>query len=44
MDRVQESPSCLECFLCQNVCHVLRDHYDFYPEPAEQFQLVLGED
>jgi succinate dehydrogenase / fumarate reductase, iron-sulfur subunit len=25
-DRVQEFRRCIECFLCQNVCHVLRDH------------------
>jgi succinate dehydrogenase / fumarate reductase iron-sulfur subunit len=23
---VQEFRKCIECFLCQNVCHVLRDH------------------
>ena len=27
MDRVQEFRKCIECFLCQNVCHVLRDHH-----------------
>ncbi len=26
MDRVQEFHKCIECFLCQNVCHVIRDH------------------
>ena len=26
IDRVQEFRKCIECFLCQNVCHVLRDH------------------
>jgi succinate dehydrogenase / fumarate reductase iron-sulfur subunit len=25
-DRVQEFRKCIECFLCQDVCHVLRDH------------------
>lgn len=25
-DRVQELRKCIECFLCQDVCHVLRDH------------------
>jgi succinate dehydrogenase / fumarate reductase iron-sulfur subunit len=25
-DRVQEFRKCIECFLCQNVCHVLREH------------------
>ena len=31
-DRVQEFRKCIECFLCQNVCHVLRDH-----DKKEQF-------
>jgi succinate dehydrogenase / fumarate reductase iron-sulfur subunit len=26
VDRVQEFHKCIECFLCQNVCHVIRDH------------------
>ena len=26
VDRVQEFRKCIECFLCQDVCHVLRDH------------------
>jgi succinate dehydrogenase / fumarate reductase iron-sulfur subunit len=32
VDRVQEFRKCIECFLCQNVCHVLRDH-----DKKEQF-------
>jgi len=32
IDRVQEFRKCIECFLCQDVCHVLRDH-----ELHEQF-------
>jgi succinate dehydrogenase / fumarate reductase iron-sulfur subunit len=32
VDRVQEFRKCIECFLCQNVCHVLREH-----EKMEQF-------
>lgn len=32
VDRVQEFRKCIECFLCQNVCHVLRDH-----EKKEEF-------
>jgi succinate dehydrogenase / fumarate reductase iron-sulfur subunit len=32
LDRVQEFRKCIECFLCQNVCHVLRDH-----DKKEQF-------
>ena len=26
VDRVQEFRKCIECFLCQTVCHVLRNH------------------
>ena len=26
VDRIQEFRKCVECYLCQNVCHVLRDH------------------
>jgi succinate dehydrogenase / fumarate reductase iron-sulfur subunit len=27
IDRVQEFRKCIECFLCQDVCHILRDHH-----------------
>jgi succinate dehydrogenase iron-sulfur subunit len=27
VERVQEFRKCIECFLCQDVCHILRDHY-----------------
>jgi len=26
IDRVQEFRKCIECFLCQDVCHVIREH------------------
>ena len=26
VERPQEFRKCIECFLCQNVCHVIRDH------------------
>lgn len=26
VDRIQEFRKCVECYLCQNVCHVIRDH------------------
>ncbi len=26
VERIQEFRKCIECFLCQDVCHVLRDH------------------
>ena len=28
IDRVQEFRKCIECFLCQDVCHVLREHQE----------------
>ena len=37
-DRVQEFRKCIECFLCQDVCHVLRDH-----QQKERFGGPLGE-
>jgi len=32
VDRIQEFRKCIECFLCMDVCHVLRDH-----DKKEQF-------
>ena len=29
VDRIQEFRKCIECFLCQDTCHVLRDHHKF---------------
>src|SRR5256714_2135738 len=29
VERAQEFRKCIECFLCQDVCHVLRDHQMF---------------
>jgi len=29
IDRAQEFRKCIECYLCQDVCHVLRDHHEF---------------
>ncbi|MDD5558391.1 succinate dehydrogenase/fumarate reductase iron-sulfur subunit [Candidatus Methylomirabilis sp.] len=34
VDRVQEFHKCIECFLCQNVCHVIRDHEENKPHFA----------
>jgi succinate dehydrogenase / fumarate reductase iron-sulfur subunit len=31
VDRSQEFRKCIECFLCQNTCHVIRDHDDNKP-------------
>ena len=33
IERGQEFRKCIECFLCQNVCHVIRDH----PENKDGF-------
>ena len=33
VDRVQEFRKCIECFLCQDTCHVLREH-NLHPEFA----------
>jgi succinate dehydrogenase iron-sulfur subunit len=33
VERSQEFRKCIECFLCQDVCHVIRDH----PENKTQF-------
>jgi succinate dehydrogenase / fumarate reductase, iron-sulfur subunit len=34
VDRVQEFRKCIECYLCQDVCHVLRDR----DQPAQRAQ------
>ncbi len=31
VERSQEFRKCIECFLCQNTCHVIRDHEDNKP-------------
>src|SRR6187455_3598596 len=31
VERSQEFRKCIECFLCQNVCHVIRDHDENKP-------------
>ncbi|MGH9045549.1 MAG: succinate dehydrogenase/fumarate reductase iron-sulfur subunit [Acidimicrobiales bacterium] len=34
IERGQEFRKCIECFLCQNVCHVIRDHEENKPSYA----------
>jgi succinate dehydrogenase / fumarate reductase, iron-sulfur subunit len=34
VERSQEFRKCIECFLCQDVCHVVRDHEDNKPAYA----------
>ena len=33
IDRVQEFHKCIECFLCQDVCHIVREHKADYVGP-----------
>ncbi len=37
IDRVQEFRKCIECFLCQDVCHVLRNHETEKPFMGPRF-------
>ena len=41
IDRVQEFRKCIECFLCQDVCHVIRDHAENKPKFAGPRFFVL---
>ena len=44
VERGQEFRKCIECFLCQNVCHVIRDHEDNKPHYAgPRFFIRLAE-
>jgi succinate dehydrogenase / fumarate reductase iron-sulfur subunit len=42
VDRVQEFRKCIECFLCQDVCHVLRDHRLFDQFIGPRFLVHVG--
>jgi len=42
-DRAQEFHRCIECFLCQNVCHVLRDHGEKPHYFGPRFMIKLAE-
>jgi succinate dehydrogenase / fumarate reductase iron-sulfur subunit len=45
VDRVQEFRKCIECFLCQDVCHVLREHgrYNEYFGPRYMVRMAALE-
>jgi succinate dehydrogenase / fumarate reductase iron-sulfur subunit len=44
VDRSQEFRKCIECYLCQNTCHVVRDHEDNKPAFAgPRFFIRAGE-
>ena len=34
VERIQEFHRCIECFLCQDTCHVIRDHEERKPDYA----------
>jgi succinate dehydrogenase / fumarate reductase iron-sulfur subunit len=42
VERAQEMHRCIECFLCQDVCHVLRDHggQDVYYGPRYMVRIA----
>jgi succinate dehydrogenase / fumarate reductase iron-sulfur subunit len=42
VDRMQEFRKCIECFLCQDVCHVLRDNHrkDIFYGPRQMIKLA----
>jgi len=42
IDRVQEFRKCIECFLCQDVCHVLRDHHKHDQFVGPRFMIRLA--
>ncbi|MBN9160206.1 MAG: succinate dehydrogenase/fumarate reductase iron-sulfur subunit [Myxococcales bacterium 68-20] len=42
IDRIQEFRKCIECFLCQDVCHVLRDHHKTEEFAGPRFLIHLA--
>ncbi len=42
VERIQEFRKCIECYLCQDVCHVLRDHAkkDLFAGPRFMIRLA----
>ncbi len=42
IDRVQEFRKCIECFLCQDVCHVLRDHHKHDEFVGPRFMIYVA--
>ena len=43
VDRIQEFHHCIECFLCQDVCHVLRDHHEQDEYYGPRFMVKMAE-
>ncbi len=42
VDRIQEFRKCIECFLCQNTCHVLRTHEKKQEFAGPRFMIRLA--
>lgn len=42
VNRIQEFRKCIECFLCQDVCHVLREHRKFDEFVGPRFLVHLA--
>jgi len=42
VDRIQEFRKCIECFLCQDVCHVLRDQDAMEKFTGPRFMIRLA--
>jgi succinate dehydrogenase / fumarate reductase iron-sulfur subunit len=42
VERSQEFRKCIECFLCQNTCHVIRDHEENKPAFAGPRYFIRG--
>jgi len=42
IDRIQEFRKCIECFLCQNTCHVIRDHGKAEDFAGPRFLIALA--
>lgn len=43
VDRIQEFRKCIECYLCQNVCHVLRDQGQKENFVGPRFMIYLAQ-
>jgi succinate dehydrogenase / fumarate reductase iron-sulfur subunit len=42
VERIQEFRKCIECYLCQDVCHVLRDQYKSKEFVGPRFMIRLA--
>lgn len=43
VDRIQEFHRCIECFLCQDTCHVLRNHEGDQPYFGPRYMIKIAE-